>query len=55
MKKTAIAIGLLALLAAGAWKTMDPGRPRVIVLLLLGGFAVRILLAVYSARQGSSS
>jgi hypothetical protein len=54
VKKTAIAIGLLALLAGAAWKTMEPGRTRLVVLLVLGGFALRILLAARSADAGSS-
>ena len=45
-RKAAIALGLLALLAAAAWKVMDPGKPRVIVFVVLGGFALRVLLAL---------
>ena len=49
MNKAAIAIGLLVVLAGAAWKTMDPGRPRLVVLIVLGGFALRILLATRSS------
>jgi hypothetical protein len=45
-----MAIGLLAVLAAAAWKTMDPGKPRLVVLVVLGGFAFRILLASRRSR-----
>jgi hypothetical protein len=50
MKRTAIALALLAALAAAAWKTMDPGKPRLIALVVLGGFALRVLLASRSSR-----
>jgi hypothetical protein len=39
-------VGLLLLgaVAAAAWETLDPGRIRYLVLILLGGFALRVLL-----------
>jgi hypothetical protein len=49
VKRAAIAIGLLAILAAAAWKTMEPGRVRVIVLVILAGFALRVMLAARSS------
>ncbi len=49
-RKAGIALGLLVVLAAAAWKTMDPGKPRLIVFVLLGGFALRVLLAVRTSR-----
>jgi len=45
VSRAAIAFSLLAVLAAAAWKTMEPGKPRWIVVVILGGFALRILLA----------
>ena len=39
-----IALAILALTAALAWATMDAGRIRDGVLVVLGGFALRIAL-----------
>jgi hypothetical protein len=50
MKRAAVAFALLAVLAAAAWKTMDPGKPRLVVVVILGGFALRVLLALRSSR-----
>jgi hypothetical protein len=50
VNRAAIAFGLLTVLAAAAWKTMDPGKPRLIVLVILAGFALRILLASRASR-----
>jgi hypothetical protein len=49
-RKAAIALSLLALLAGVAWMVMDPGKPRLIVFVVLGGFALRVLLALRSSR-----
>ena len=43
-KRKLLALASLAVLAALAWTTMDPGRVRLVVVLLLGGFALRISL-----------
>ncbi|MFZ0631261.1 MAG: hypothetical protein WAM56_08220 [Acidobacteriaceae bacterium] len=43
-KRKLIALASLAVLAALAWTTMDPGRVRLVVVVLLGGFALRISL-----------
>jgi hypothetical protein len=43
--RAVIALGLLAGLAAAAWKTMEPGKVRLVVMVILGSFALRILLA----------
>jgi len=43
-KRKLLALVSLAVLAALAWTTMDPGRVRLVVVLLLGGFALRISL-----------
>jgi hypothetical protein len=42
--KSAIGLGLFALLAGMAWKTMEAGPMRTIVLVVLAGFALRVLL-----------
>ena len=45
-----IALGLLVVLAAFAVKTIDPGKVRSVVLLLLGVFALRIVLTAAASR-----
>jgi hypothetical protein len=45
-----VGLGLLGLFCGLAVKTMDPGRIRSVVLLLLGFFAVRIVLAGLASR-----
>jgi hypothetical protein len=39
-----VALIILAGLSILAWQTLDPGRMRWLVWVLLGGFALRILL-----------
>ena len=48
-KRKLLALASLAVLAILAWTTMDPGRIRLVVLVLLGAFALRIALS--AARQ----
>jgi hypothetical protein len=38
------ALAGLAAIASLAWFTLDPGRIRLVVMILLGGFAVRVAL-----------
>jgi hypothetical protein len=45
-----IALGMLLVLAGLAVKTIDPGRVRSVVLLLLGFFALRIALTAFASR-----
>ena len=45
-----IALGLLVALAGLAVKTIDPGKVRLVVLLLLGFFALRIVLTAAASR-----
>ncbi|HZZ39699.1 MAG TPA: hypothetical protein VFE06_11235 [Acidobacteriaceae bacterium] len=45
-KRKLIALASLAILAALAWTTLDPGRVRLVVVILLAGFALRIALMV---------
>jgi hypothetical protein len=45
-----IALALLAGLSILSAKTIDPGRVRMVVLVLLGVFAVRIVLAGVASR-----
>ena len=44
-----VALGILAVTGGLTWLTMDPGRIRNVVLVVLIGFALRIILA---SRQG---
>ena len=45
-----ISLGLLVVLCGLAVKTIDPGRVRSAVLLLLGFFALRIVLTGFASR-----
>jgi hypothetical protein len=47
------ALAGLAAVAALAWFTMDPGRIRLVVMILLGGFAVRIALTALARHDGA--
>jgi hypothetical protein len=48
--KSAIGLGLFALLAGMAWKTMEAGPMRTVVLVVLAGFALRVLLGMRRSR-----
>jgi len=48
MQRKVIALLVLAALAALTWSTIDPGKIRMLVFVLLGGFALRILLTARS-------
>ena len=39
-----VSLGLMGVLAASAWATMEPGKFRNLTLILLGFFAVRVVL-----------
>jgi hypothetical protein len=57
-RKQLIGLGLLAILAGLAWFTMDPGRLRTLVVILLAAFALRLLLVHRSSAsisEGDSS
>jgi hypothetical protein len=43
-KRKYAALAGLAAIATLAWFTMDPGKMRLLVVILLGGFALRIAL-----------
>jgi hypothetical protein len=43
-RRKLIALAFLAALAALAWYTMDAGKIRLVVMILLGGFALRVAL-----------
>ena len=44
MQRKIVALLVLAGIAALAWSTMDAGKVRMLVFILLGGFALRVLL-----------
>jgi len=52
-KRKLVALAGIAILAALAWQTMDPGRIRLLVFVLLGGFALRIMLAGHAKDDGA--
>ena len=43
MQRKVVALLVLAALAGLAWSTMDAGKVRMLVFVLLGGFALRVL------------
>jgi hypothetical protein len=45
-----VALAVLALIAGLTFETIDPGRVRTVVLVLLGFFAVRIVLTASASR-----
>ena len=45
-----IALVAIALLAIAAWQTMEPGKFRTLVFVVLGGLALRVLLGSRRAR-----
>jgi hypothetical protein len=49
-RRKAVALAGLAVLAILAWTTMDAGKARILVMVLLGGFALRIALTSERAR-----
>jgi hypothetical protein len=42
--KTAVALVLFGAVAVLAWQTMEPGKFRTLVFVVLGGLALRVLL-----------
>jgi hypothetical protein len=43
-QKTAVALALFGVVAVVAWQTMEPGKFRTLVFVVLGGLALRVLL-----------
>jgi membrane-bound metal-dependent hydrolase YbcI (DUF457 family) len=43
-QKTTVALLLFGLVAVLAWQTMEPGKFRTLVFVVLGGLALRVLL-----------
>jgi len=51
-KRKLLAVAFLTALAFLAWYTMDSGKFRLLVIVLLGGFGVRIVLTADRSRDG---
>ena len=49
-QKTVVALVLFGLVALAAWQTMEPGKLRTLVFVVLGGLALRVLLGSRRAR-----
>ena len=49
-QKTAVALVLFGLIALAAWQTMEPGKLRTLVFVVLGGLVLRVLLGSRRAR-----
>jgi hypothetical protein len=49
-KRKLIALAGIVILAVLAWQTMDAGKIRLLVFVLLGGFALRIALTAGRSR-----
>ncbi len=54
-KRKMVALAFLALLAALAWYTMDAGKIRLLVMVLLGGFGLRIALTADRSRDNEQA
>ena len=49
-QKTIVAMVLFGAVAVLAWQTMEPGKFRTLVFVILGGLALRVLLGSRRAR-----
>ncbi|GGH04074.1 hypothetical protein [Silvibacterium dinghuense] len=54
-KRKWVALAVLGILALLTWQTLDPGRTRTVVLVVLGAFAFRILLTPRRSRYDEKS
>jgi hypothetical protein len=50
-QKTAVALVLFAAVAVLTWQTMEPGKFRTLVFVVLGGLALRVLLSARGLRD----
>ncbi len=50
LSRTAIGVGILLVIAGLAWTTMEAGNMRTLVMVVLGGFAIRLLLLSRGSR-----
>jgi membrane-bound metal-dependent hydrolase YbcI (DUF457 family) len=49
-QKTIVALLLFGVVAVLAWQTMEPGKFRTLVFVVLGGLALRVLLGYRRSR-----
>jgi len=49
-----VALAVIAFAALGVWRTMEPGKYRSLVWVLLGFFAFRVLIARVKANRGET-
>ena len=49
-QRTVVALVLFGAIAVLAWQTMEPGKFRTLVFVILGGLALRVLLGSRRAR-----
>ena len=49
--RTAVALLVLGLMAVLVWRTMEPGKYQRLTWLLLGFFALRVLLGAFRSRR----
>jgi len=54
VQRKVVALLVLAVLAALTWSTIEPGKVRMLVFVLLGGFGLRILLTPDRRNQEST-
>jgi len=50
-QKTVVALVLFGAVAVLAWQTMEPGKFRTLVFVVLGGLALRVLLSARGLRD----
>ncbi|MGA9717705.1 MAG: hypothetical protein WBQ79_05440 [Acidobacteriaceae bacterium] len=50
-QKTAVALVLFGAVAVLAWQTMEPGKFRTLVFVVLGGLALRVLFSARGLRD----
>jgi hypothetical protein len=54
-QKTIVALLLFGVVAVLAWQTMEPGKFRTLVFVILGGLALRVLLGWRRSSDGPRS
>ncbi|HEX6774127.1 MAG TPA: hypothetical protein VF126_18975 [Acidobacteriaceae bacterium] len=54
-QKTAVALALFAAVAVLAWQTMEPGKFRTLVFVVVGGLALRVILGWRRSPQDSGA
>ena len=55
IRRKLLALAGLAVLATLAWYTMDAGKIRLLVMVLLGGFALRVALTAKASQADADA